>query len=261
MAFKMGGKSRKSRRRSVSAEINVTPLVDVMLVLLVIFMATAPMLSAGVPVDIPESDAGAIHEDDQGPIEVSLTGTGLVYACLAPLVDIVGTFQRKPDYENRGIDDAGTNYFGFATGKLAQSIRTDADSSHAEVRRGESGAPGALIRQRIATAFSGGTIEQDIMIAQAGIDQFERLPVTREFVSSLTIDEHDTVVLDYLKRRGYFSSLLRNGMLGTLTDRVRTRAREQSLTPLDLDQAVELYWPEDIAGVLEKYKKIAPAGK
>ncbi len=192
---------------------------------------------------------------------VSLTGTGLVYACLAPLVDIVGTFQRKPDYENRGIDDAGTNYFGFATGKLAQSIRTDADSSHAEVRRGESGAPGALIRQRIATAFSGGTIEQDIMIAQAGIDQFERLPVTREFVSSLTIDEHDTVVLDYLKRRGYFSSLLRNGMLGTLTDRVRTRAREQSLTPLDLDQAVELYWPEDIAGVLEKYKKIAPAGK
>ena len=67
MAFKVAGKSKR-RRRSVSAEINVTPLVDVMLVLLVIFMATAPMLSAGVPIDIPESQAGAIHEDDQGQL-------------------------------------------------------------------------------------------------------------------------------------------------------------------------------------------------
>lgn len=85
MAFKMGGKNRKSRRRSVSAEINVTPLVDVMLVLLVIFMATAPMLSAGVPVDIPESEAGAIHEEDQGPIEVSLTGTGQIFVGETPV--------------------------------------------------------------------------------------------------------------------------------------------------------------------------------
>jgi len=95
MAFKMAGKSRKSRRRSVSAEINVTPLVDVMLVLLVIFMATAPMLSAGVPVDIPESEAGAIHEDDQGPIEVSLTGTGQIYVGETPvtrerLIELLG---------------------------------------------------------------------------------------------------------------------------------------------------------------------------
>jgi len=85
MAFKVPQKGRGSRRRSVSAEINVTPLVDVMLVLLVIFMATAPMLSAGVPVDIPDSDAGAIHEDDEGPIEVSLTGTGQIFVGETPV--------------------------------------------------------------------------------------------------------------------------------------------------------------------------------
>lgn len=87
MAFKVASKGRNRRTNSgkVSAEINVTPLVDVMLVLLVIFMATAPMLSAGVPVDIPESEAGAIHEDDQGPIEVSLTGTGQIYVGETPV--------------------------------------------------------------------------------------------------------------------------------------------------------------------------------
>lgn len=87
MAFKVnagGGRSARGRHR-VSADINVTPLVDVMLVLLVIFMATAPMLSAGVPVDIPESQAGQIHEDDQGPIEVSLTGTGQIYVGETPV--------------------------------------------------------------------------------------------------------------------------------------------------------------------------------
>ncbi len=85
MAFKVASKGRGKRRRSVSAEINVTPLVDVMLVLLVIFMATAPMLSAGVPVDIPDSEAGAIHEDDQGPIEVTLTGTGQIFVGETPV--------------------------------------------------------------------------------------------------------------------------------------------------------------------------------
>lgn len=86
MAFKVASKGRGGRNRhKVGADINVTPLVDVMLVLLVIFMATAPMLSAGVPVDIPESEAGAIHEDDQGPIEVSLTGTGQIFVGETPV--------------------------------------------------------------------------------------------------------------------------------------------------------------------------------
>ena len=87
MAFKVatGGKRGSRGKHRVGAEINVTPLVDVMLVLLVIFMATAPMLSSGVPVDIPDSKAGAIHEDDQGPIEVSITGTGQIYVGETPV--------------------------------------------------------------------------------------------------------------------------------------------------------------------------------
>lgn len=104
MAFKVASKTRGGRgRHKVGAEINVTPLVDVMLVLLVIFMATAPMLSAGVPVDIPESEAGAIHEDDQGPIEVSLTGTGQIYVGETPvtrerLIELLGAMtQGNPD--------------------------------------------------------------------------------------------------------------------------------------------------------------------
>lgn len=87
MAFKVstGGKRGSRGKHRVGAEINVTPLVDVMLVLLVIFMATAPMLSAGVSVDLPQSDAAAIHEDDQGPIEVSLTGTGQIFVGETPV--------------------------------------------------------------------------------------------------------------------------------------------------------------------------------
>jgi biopolymer transport protein TolR len=104
MAFKVAAKGRGGRgRHKVGAEINVTPLVDVMLVLLVIFMATAPMLSAGVPVDIPESEAGAIHEDDQGPIEVSLTGAGQIYVGETPvdqarLIELLGAMTKSnPD--------------------------------------------------------------------------------------------------------------------------------------------------------------------
>jgi biopolymer transport protein TolR len=60
------------------AEINVTPLVDVMLVLLIIFMVTAPMLTAGVPIDLPDSRAEALREEaDQ--ITVSLDAQGKVF--------------------------------------------------------------------------------------------------------------------------------------------------------------------------------------
>ncbi|MCB1531300.1 MAG: protein TolR [Alphaproteobacteria bacterium] len=55
------------------AEINVTPLVDVMLVLLIVFMVAAPLLTAGVPVDLPNSKAKAIHDEDNRPIEVTVT--------------------------------------------------------------------------------------------------------------------------------------------------------------------------------------------
>jgi biopolymer transport protein TolR len=60
------------------AEINVTPLVDVMLVLLIIFMVTAPLLVAGVPVNLPESEAGALDQQKQ-PLEISIDRQGLIF--------------------------------------------------------------------------------------------------------------------------------------------------------------------------------------
>ena len=65
-------------RRAPMADINVTPLVDVMLVLLIIFMVTAPLLTAGVPVQLPDSRAKAV-EQDQKPVEISLDRAGKVY--------------------------------------------------------------------------------------------------------------------------------------------------------------------------------------
>jgi biopolymer transport protein TolR len=60
------------------AEINVTPLVDVMLVLLIIFMVTAPLLVAGVPVDLPESRAAPLDNQVQ-PVQISLDGAGKIF--------------------------------------------------------------------------------------------------------------------------------------------------------------------------------------
>ena len=77
MAF-TPSRRRTRRGRAPMAEINVTPLVDVMLVLLIIFMVTAPLLSAGVPIDLPDSQAKPL---DQTPsqIELSIATDGTVY--------------------------------------------------------------------------------------------------------------------------------------------------------------------------------------
>ena len=65
-------------RRSPMAEINVTPMVDVMLVLLIIFMVTAPLLVAGVPVDLPDSKAGALDQEVK-PVQISLDASGALF--------------------------------------------------------------------------------------------------------------------------------------------------------------------------------------
>ena len=61
------------------AEINVTPFVDVMLVLLIVFMVAAPLLTAGVPVDLPKTDAKAISDEDNKPIEITVTPDDKIY--------------------------------------------------------------------------------------------------------------------------------------------------------------------------------------
>src|ERR1700753_329741 len=65
-------------RRMPMAEINVTPLVDVMLVLLIIFMITAPLLMTGVPINLPDSRAKALEEPKK-PVQISIDGQGRVF--------------------------------------------------------------------------------------------------------------------------------------------------------------------------------------
>jgi len=73
-----GGRRKRRHRRSVMAEINVTPMVDVMLVLLIIFMVSAPLLTVGVPIDLPQSQAKSLDQDKE-PLTVSVNDKGQVY--------------------------------------------------------------------------------------------------------------------------------------------------------------------------------------
>ena len=71
------GSSRRGRRTPM-AEINVTPMVDVMLVLLIIFMVSAPLLTVGVPIDLPQTQAKSLDQDKE-PLTVSVNTKGEVY--------------------------------------------------------------------------------------------------------------------------------------------------------------------------------------
>jgi biopolymer transport protein TolR len=75
----IGGKGRgRGRRSAMMAEINVTPFVDVMLVLLIVFMVAAPLLTVGVPIDLPESQAKSIDQDKE-PLTISVNDKGQVF--------------------------------------------------------------------------------------------------------------------------------------------------------------------------------------
>jgi biopolymer transport protein TolR len=77
-AFSAGHRRRRGRRRAALSEINVTPLVDVMLVLLIIFMVSAPLLTVGVPLELPKTEASAV-QDQQQPMTVSVRADGRIY--------------------------------------------------------------------------------------------------------------------------------------------------------------------------------------
>lgn len=74
---KHGRRKRRGRARPMS-EINVTPFVDVMLVLLIIFMVSAPLLTVGVPVELPKTAATALPTEQEEPLTVTLTADGLI---------------------------------------------------------------------------------------------------------------------------------------------------------------------------------------
>jgi biopolymer transport protein TolR len=79
------GGGRRGRIRPM-AEINVTPFVDVMLVLLIVFMVTAPLLTVGVPVDLPKTKAQALSQDRE-PLTVTLRRDGRIYLQNAPIAE------------------------------------------------------------------------------------------------------------------------------------------------------------------------------
>ena len=72
------GGARRGRRKAVMAEINVTPMVDVMLVLLIIFMVSAPLLTVGVPLDLPQTQAKSL-EQDKTPLQLSVDVGGKIF--------------------------------------------------------------------------------------------------------------------------------------------------------------------------------------
>ena len=82
MSGPSGGASARrgrGRHRAPMSEINVTPLVDVMLVLLIIFMITAPLLASAVPVDLPESRAKPVETEEQEPVQLSINADDTLY--------------------------------------------------------------------------------------------------------------------------------------------------------------------------------------
>jgi biopolymer transport protein TolR len=98
------GHRRRGRHHSLISEINVTPFVDVMLVLLIIFMVAAPLLTVGVPIDLPETQAKALNSETQ-PITVSIKQGGQVYLqeTEIPIDEVVAKLQAisKAGYDER----------------------------------------------------------------------------------------------------------------------------------------------------------------
>lgn len=109
------GHRRRGRHHAMISEINVTPMVDVMLVLLIIFMVAAPLLTAGVPVDLPETKAKAMNSDTQ-PIMMTIDAAGKIFIqeTEIPVEELVPKLQAisKTGYDERIYirGDKSTNY-------------------------------------------------------------------------------------------------------------------------------------------------------
>ena len=118
-------------RRAPMAEINVTPMVDVMLVLLIIFMVTAPLLVAGVPVNLPDARSKALDQDAR-PVQLSLDATGKIFlndlevtpeALPDELTRIAarGTGEQSPQVFLRADRDLNYGRVMFVMGELSQA--------------------------------------------------------------------------------------------------------------------------------------------
>lgn len=113
----------KRQRRKPMAEINVVPYIDVMLVLLIIFMITAPMLTQGVQVDLPQAAANAVEtpEENNEPLVVSVDAAGLFYVAIGDKQDepvaakqlmtkVAAVLRRSPETQVMVKGDSAANY-------------------------------------------------------------------------------------------------------------------------------------------------------
>jgi biopolymer transport protein TolR len=96
---------RRHRRNPVMSEINVTPMVDVMLVLLIIFMVSAPLLTVGVPIDLPQTQASSLDQADKEPLAISVNTNGQIFLQNSeiPLEELVPKLQAIS--QARGAND------------------------------------------------------------------------------------------------------------------------------------------------------------
>jgi biopolymer transport protein TolR len=101
-----GGGRQRRRRRPVMSDINVTPFVDVMLVLLIVFMVSAPLLTVGVPLDLPQSQAKSL-EQDREPLTVSVNVQGQVFLQNneVKLDELVAKLKAITDARGGGLDE------------------------------------------------------------------------------------------------------------------------------------------------------------
>jgi biopolymer transport protein TolR len=134
------GRARRGRRGALS-EINVTPLVDVMLVLLIIFMVSAPLLTVGVPLELPKTEASAV-QDQQQPLTVSVRADGRVF-----------------------IDETETPF-----GSLSPTLRQMAGEAYAKpiYVRADGRAPYAMVAQVMASLSQSGFSTIDLITDTGG---------------------------------------------------------------------------------------------
>ena len=108
MSVGAAGKKRSRRKRGVPrygamAEINMTPFIDVVLVLLIIFMVAAPLLASGVPIDLPKTTAGELKVDSK-PLSVAIDDKGGVFVADQP-VPMDGVLAKLQDLAKDGYDE------------------------------------------------------------------------------------------------------------------------------------------------------------
>ncbi|HTN40678.1 MAG TPA: biopolymer transporter ExbD [Asticcacaulis sp.] len=121
-------RGRRTRRRAALSEINVTPMVDVMLVLLIIFMISAPLLNSGIKINLPKTEAAALKDEGE-PVTVSIDKEGQLYVNddpasydqVAPRLLAITRGDTETQIYVRGAGEASWDSVARVMGKLSSS--------------------------------------------------------------------------------------------------------------------------------------------